>query len=216
MRRTAICAVLLCTASAFAQQSPPDLKALGLTGNRFAPPTWEEMTPEQRTLIEHVLAGPRDSLGGPFNVLLRSPQMGDGLQEFGATMRFLDSVPPVLRELAIIVTARHWKSEYEWQVHSRAAAQAGLDASIIDAIRAGRRPGSLAPAEAAVYDFSTELLTTHAVSDATFAAARERLGERGLVDLMALMGYYQTVAMMLNVDRYPLPAGSKPELDAVR
>jgi 4-carboxymuconolactone decarboxylase len=212
MRRTAICAVLLCTASAFAQQSPPDLKALGLTGNRFAPPAWEEMTQEQRTLIEHVLAGPRDSLGGPFSVLLRSPQMGDQLQEFGAAMRFLESIPAVLRELAIIVTARHWNSEYEWQVHSRAAAQAGLDDSIIDAIRAGTRPKSLAPDQAAVYDFSTELLTTRGVSDSTFAAARQLLGERGVVDLMALMGYYQTVAMMLNVDRYPLPAGAKPEL----
>ena len=215
MHRTAICAVLFYSAAAFAQQ-PPDLAALGLTGSRFAPPTWQEMTPAQRTMIEHVLAGPRDSLGGPFNVLLRSPEMGDKLQEFGATMRFLDSVPAVLRELAIIVTARHWSSEYEWQAHSRAAAQAGLDASSIDAIRDGRRPKSLTPAEAAVYDFSTELLVTHAVSDATFAAAREVLGERGLVDVIALIGYYQTVAMMLNVDRYPLPAGATPQLEPHR
>ena len=123
--RTAICIICIWTASAFAQQSPPDLQALGLAGDRFAPLTWEEMTAEQRGLIEHVLAGPRDSLGGPFNVLLRSPQMGDRLQEFGATMRFMDSIPANLRELAIIVTARHWTSEYEWQAHSRAAANAG-------------------------------------------------------------------------------------------
>ena len=170
------------------------------------------MTAEQRGLIEHVLAGPRDSLGGPFNVLLRSPQMGDRLQEFGATMRFMDSIPANLRELAIIVTARHWTSEYEWQAHSRAAANAGLDASNIAAIRDGRRPGSLEPDEAAVYDFSTELLSRHEVSDATFAAARHALGERGIVDLMALMGYYQMIAMMLNVDRHPLPAGVSAEL----
>lgn len=215
MRRTAILAALLCSVPAVAQQ-PPDVVALGLSGGRFAPPTWEEMTPEQRMLIEHVLAGPRDSLGGPFNVLLRSPEMGDKLQELGATMRFLDSIPAALRELAIIVTARHWSSEYEWQAHSRAALQSGLDPSVVDAIRDGRRPKALGRAEAAVYDFSTELLTTHEISDATFAAARDVLGERGLVDLMALMGYYQTVAMMLNVDRYPLPAGASPQLTPVR
>jgi 4-carboxymuconolactone decarboxylase len=212
MRCTAICAVLISAAALGQGTPPPDLEALGLAGGRFAPLTWEQMTAEQRTLIEHVLAGPRDSLGGPFNVLLRSPQMGDRLQEFGATMRFLDSIPAKLRELAIIITARHWVSEYEWRAHSRAAAQAGLDGSIIDAIRAGRRPESPAPDEAAVYDFATELLTTHAVSDATFEAALRVLGERGVVDCLALMGYYQTIAMMLNVDRHPLPDGAKPEL----
>ena len=216
MRRPVLCVTLLCAGSAFAQQSPPDLEALGLTGGRFPPLAWEELNADQRTMIEHVLAGPRDSLGGPFNVLLRSPEMGDRLQEFGGTMRFLDSIPVALRELAIIITARHWTSEYEWRVHSRAAHQAGIDAAVVDAIRAGRRPESLTSAEAAVYDFSTELLTMHEVGDATFAAARDALGESGLVDLMALMGYYQTVAMMLNVDRYPLPAGASPELEAAR
>ena len=127
-------------------------------------------------------------------------------------MRFLDSIPATLRELAIIITARHLRSEYEWQAHKRAALQAGLAAATVDAIAAGRRPQSLAPDEKAVYDFSTELLTTHEVGDATFGAARDILGERGLVDLMALIGYYQTVAMMLNVDRHPLPAGVVPEL----
>jgi 4-carboxymuconolactone decarboxylase len=199
-----------------AQQSPPDLKALGLAGNRFAPPTWEQMTPEQRQLIENVLAGPRDSLGGPFNVLLRSPAMGDKLQDFGASMRFLDSMPATLRELAIIVTARHWTSEYEWQAHARAAAQAGLDAAVIRAIAEGRKPAALKPDEKIVYDFCTELLGTHEVGDATFAAAKGLLGERGVVDLIALMGYYQTVAMLLNVDRHPLPAGAQPQLAPLR
>jgi 4-carboxymuconolactone decarboxylase len=213
----AIGSALLFAVCALAQRSsPPDLAALGLTGNRFAPPTWEQMTPQQRALIDDVLAGPRGSLGGPFNVLLRSPEMGNKLQDFGASMRFLDSMPATLRELAIIVTARHWKSEYEWRVHARAAAQVGLDAALIRAIRDERRPDSLKRDEAAVYEFSTELLRTHEVSDATFAAARDVLGERGVVDLIALMGYYQTVAMMLNVDRHPLPAGASPELDASR
>jgi len=217
LHRVAIGAALLFAVAALAQRpSPPDLAALGLTGGRFAPLTWEQLNPEQRALIESVLAGPRANLGGPFNVLLRSPTTGDKLQDFGASMRFLESMPAKLRELAIIVTARHWKSEYEWQVHARAAAQTGLDAATIAAIRDGRRPENLGRDEAAVYEFSTELLHTHEVSDATFAAARDVLGERALVDLIALMGYYQTIAMMLNVDRHPLPAGATAELEAAR
>ena len=216
MRLAVLCAALLACVPVFAQQPPPDLKALGLAGGRFAPPTWEQLTPEQRTMIEHVLAGPRNSLGGPFNVLLRSPEMGDKLQDFGASMRFLTSIPAQLRELAILIAARHWTQQYEWQAHSRAAAQAGLDAAIIEAIAAGRRPESLSPEEAAVYDFGTELLTTHEVSDSTFAAAKNMFGERGVVDLIALMGYYQTVAMLLNVDRHPLPAGAQPQLEPLR
>jgi 4-carboxymuconolactone decarboxylase len=212
MRRAAVCAALVWCSTAPAQNSPPDLDALGLTGGRFAPPTWEQMTPEQRALIEHVLAGPRDSLGGPFNVMLRSPEVGDKLQDFGASMRFMSSIPAKLRELAIILTARHWTQEYEWLVHRRAAESAGLDVAIIEAIAEGRRPASLDADEKIVYDFCTELLTEHTVGDATFAAAKTLLGERGVVDVIALMGYYQTIAMMLNVDRYPLPPGTEPQL----
>jgi 4-carboxymuconolactone decarboxylase len=212
MHHAIVCAALVSCSAALAQDSPPDLAALGLTGGRFAPPTWAQMTPEQRTLIEHVLAGPRDSLGGPFNVMLRSPEVGDKLQDFGASMRFLRSIPAKLRELAIILTARHWTQEYEWLAHSRAALRAGLGAAIVEAIAEGRRPASLAADEKTVYDFCTELLTEHTVSDATFAAAKTLLGEQGLVDVIALMGYYQTIAMMLNVDRHPLPPGTAPQL----
>jgi 4-carboxymuconolactone decarboxylase len=199
-------------AGAALAQPAPDLRALGLAGGRFAPLDWEQMTPAQRTMIQNVLSGPRGNLGGPFNVLLRSPEMGDQLQKFGASMRFLESMPAKLREMAIILTARHWTSQFEWRVHAAAARQAGLSDAIVEAIRDGRRPSAMTPEEAVVYDFATELLTTKQVSDAVFAAAREVLGERGVVDLVALMGYYQTVAMLLNVDRYPLPEGAQPEL----
>jgi 4-carboxymuconolactone decarboxylase len=193
-------------------QQAPDVKNLGLVGDRFAPLTWEQMTPEQKTMTEHVLAGQRRSMGGPFNILLRSPEMGDLAQQFGASMRFLTSMPVKLRELAIIVTSRYWTSQFEWQAHSAAARQAGLSDATIRAIAEGRKPESLQPDEAVVYNFATELLTKKQVSDSTFAAARQLLGERGVVDLTALMGYYQMVAMMLNVDRYPLADGETPPL----
>ena len=138
--------------------------------------------------------------------------MGNKLQDFGASMRFLESMPAKLREMAIIMTARAWTSQFEWQVHAAAARQAGLSDAIINAIRDGKRPEEMADDEATVYAFATELLTSKQVGDAAFARAKTLLGERGVVDLVALMGYYQTVAMLLNVDRYPLPAGTQPEL----
>lgn len=186
-----------------------------LTGDRFKPLTWDTMTPEQKTTVRHILAGDRKNLGGPFNVLLRSPEMGDLAQAFGGQMRFHSSLPPKLNELAIIVTARFWMVQFEWNAHRRAAAQAGVSQDVIDAIANGKRPAKLAPDEVPVFNLAAELLKTHAVSDATFAAAKNAVGERGVVDMMAVMGYYQMVAMMLNVDRYPMPAGVAPELKPV-
>ena len=194
----------------------PDPNSVRMVGDRFKPLAYAEMTPAQKKMFENLISGERRGAAGPFNVLLRSPEMGDLAQQFGASMRFHSSIPPRLNELAIIITARHWTSHYEWYAHRRAAQTAGLNQSIIDAVAAGRRPAAMAPDEEAVYNFCTELLTTKQVSDATFAAARERFGERGVVDLIGVTGYYQLVSMLLNVDRYPLPDGAQPELKPLR
>jgi 4-carboxymuconolactone decarboxylase len=138
--------------------------------------------------------------------------MGDLVQEFGSKMRYHSSIPNKLNEMAIIITARYWTSHYEWWAHKLAAQKAGLDAAIIDAIATGRRPERMQPDERAVYDFATEILQTKQVTDATFAAAKQAFGERGVVDLMGVISYYQIVSMALNVDRHPLPAGVAPEL----
>src|SRR5690349_6705187 len=210
MTRTLIlCAVagLATVAAAQAPNARPDPKTVRLRGDRFRPLTYDEMTPAQRTMIEHVLSGPRGSTDGPFNVQLRSPEMGDLGQQFGAATRFATTVPRKLYELAIIITARHWTAQFEWTAHHRSALQAGVSAAVCDAIAEGRRPQSMPPDEAAVYNFATELLETKQVSDATFDAARKLLGERGVVDLISVMGWYGTVSMYLNVDRYPLPEG---------
>jgi 4-carboxymuconolactone decarboxylase len=191
---------------------PPDPNTVRLVGDRFKPLTYREMTPEQKKMFEGLLAGERRGAGGPFNVLLRSPEMGDLAQKFGASMRYHSSMPPKLNEMAIIITARHWTSHFEWYAHRRAAQQAGLSQAIIEAIAAGRRPSGMQPEEEAVYNFCTELLTTKQVSDRTFQAAKDRFGERGVVDLIGVTGYYQLVSMLLNVDRYPLPDGVQPEL----
>ena len=174
------------------------------------------MTPAQKTMVEHLLAGPRAGANGPFNVLLRSPEMGDLAQQFGAAVRFNSSVPPKLNEMAIIITARYWTSQYEWQAHHRAALQAGLSPAIADAIAQGKRPTGMAKEEEGVYNFCSELLNTKQVSDATYKAAKDSVGERGLVDLIGVMGWYHTVSMLLNTDRYPLPEGTQPELKPLK
>jgi 4-carboxymuconolactone decarboxylase len=184
------------------------MKDLNLRGDRFAPLTAEQLTPEQETMVRDLLGGTRTSLNGPFNVLLRSPEMGNHAQKLGEYVRFKTSVPRRLNEMAILMTARFWFSQYEWYAHEKLALDAGLDPAVIDAIRAGRRPVSMRPDETVVYDFCTELRERRRVSDRSFSAAVDLLGEKGVVDLIANMAYYDLVSMVLNVDRYPLPAGA--------
>jgi 4-carboxymuconolactone decarboxylase len=204
--------VMIVTAMAQTPKTP----VLNLVGDRFKPLTYEQMTPAQKTMVDHLLAGERRGANGPFNVLLRSPELGDLAQQLGAQVRFHSSLPRKLNELAIIITARHWTAQYEWYAHKRAALEAGLNPAIVDAIAGGKRPASMQPDEETIYAFSTELLNTKQVSDATFEATKKAFGERGVVDLVAVIGYYQLVSMVLNVDRYPLPDGAKPELVALR
>jgi len=130
--------------------------------------------------------------------------------------RFATTVPRKLYEMAIIITARHWTSQFEWTAHRRGAVQAGLSPAIADAIAEGRRPAAMEPDEQAVYNFATELLDTRQVTDATFDAAKRSVGERGVVELINVMGYYGLVSMLSNVDRYPLPEGAPPELKPLR
>ena len=202
--------VLMVTAMA----QTPSTPSIKLVGDRFKPRTYDQMTTAQKAMTDHLLAGERRGVGGPFNVLLRSPEMGDLAQQFGAQVRFHSSLPRKLNELAIIITARHWTAQYEWYAHKRAALEAGLSPAIVDAVAAGRRPAAMESNEATVYAFCDELLNTKQVSDAMFQAAVNAFGERGVVDLIGVMGYYQLVSMILNVDRYPLPEGVKPELAA--
>ena len=207
-------AMMILLTAVLGAQAPakPDPKTIKFVGDRFKPLTWAEMTPAQRTMVEDLVSGPRAGAGGPFNVLLRSPEMGNIAQKFGASMRFNPDMPRKLNEMAIIITARYWTAQYEWYAHKRAAIEAGLNPAIVDAIANGRRPAGLSKDEDIVYTFCTELLNTKHVSDATFAATKNAFGEKGVVDLMGVMSWYQMVSMLLNVDRYPLPDGAQPEL----
>jgi 4-carboxymuconolactone decarboxylase len=212
--RLAFAGTALLMATAVAQT--PSTPNLNLVGGRFKPLTYAQLTPAQKAMADHLLAGERRGMGGPFNVLLRSPELGDLAQQLGAQVRFHSSLPRKLNEFAIIITARYWTAQYEWYAHKRAALEAGLSPAVVDAIAAGKRPASMQPDEEAVYTFSDEILKTKQVGDATFQAAIKAFGERGVVDLIGVIGYYQLVSMVLNVDRYPLPDGAKPELVALK
>jgi 4-carboxymuconolactone decarboxylase len=212
LRRFCVLVGILTLTFSGSSAQAPNARDVKLVGGRFAPLTYDQMTPPQRALIEHLLAGERAGTGGPFNVFLRSPEMGDIAQQLGARIRFHSTLPRRLNEMAILIVARDWTAQYEWYAHKRLALQAGLRSDIIDAIAAGRRPAHLQSDEQALYVFETELITRREVSDATFRDAVAAFGERGVVDLMNLMGYYQLVSMALNVDRYPLPDGVQPEL----
>ena len=191
---------------------------LNIRGHRFAPLTWDTMTPAQLAMAESVMSGKRGSMQGPYNVLMRSPELGNLAQQFGEHTRFHSSLPLALNELAILLVARFWTSQFVWFAHKRIALDAGLDAALVDDIAAGRIPThvhTLAPEVAAVYGFCHELLEKKKVSDSTYTALAAHFGERGVVDVMGTMSYYTLVSMSLNVDQYPLPKGAEPELHAL-
>ena len=175
--------------------------------------TPEEMTPEQKEAVAGILAGPRNRLAGPMNAWLRSPDFCDKAQRLGAFCRFQSSLDKRISELAILLTARHWRAQFEWYAHAPMALAAGLDKAIVDAIRERRRPERMADDETVVYDLFHQLYEARRVEDATYARAKALFGERGVVDLVGVMGYYSLVSMSLNTFEVPLPEGVAEPLD---
>jgi 4-carboxymuconolactone decarboxylase len=178
--------------------------ALGLmvgsvgAAERFPTLKPEDMTPAQRQVADAIMAGPRKSMGGPFNAWLRSPALANKLQQVGEQVRFHSSLPPRLSEFAILITARAWDADYEWYAHYPLAMKAGLAPKIAADLARNRRPRAMSGDEAAVYDLLSELRRTHHVSDPTYARTQKLLGDQGVVDLVALGGYYDLVSMTLN------------------
>ena len=182
-----------------------------LRGDRFKPLDLNRLDPEQNAMIHDILAGSRTSLNGPFNILLRSPDLGNRLQAVGEYLRFKTSLPHAINEFAIVTVAREWTAQYEFFAHKKLALVAGVKEDVVDDIAAGRTP-KMTPDQQAVWTFIKELDSTHQVSDSTFDNVKQRFGERGVVDLISLVGYYHTMSMLMNVDRYPMPPGEKPPL----
>jgi 4-carboxymuconolactone decarboxylase len=184
-------------------------------GPRFKKLAESELNAAQLKVYRDLMAGPRGGVRGPFNALLRSPVLVDRVQKLGEFLRFESSIPARLNEFAILITARYWNAQYEWFAHYPHALKGGLKPEVAADLALGKRPANMQEDEAIVYDFCKELHETKSVSDANFDAALKKFGERGVVDLIGVSGYYSLVSMVLNVDRQPLPDGTPPPLPAL-
>lgn len=175
---------------------------------RLEPLDLAKLTPEQKEVADAIMSGPRGGLRGPFEAWLRSPVLADRAQKVGEYCRFSTSLPKHLSEFAIILTGKHWKAQFEFFAHARMALEAGLPRETVEAVRTGAAPTFRDDAEQAVYTFVTEYFATNRVSDATYQQALANLGgERGVVDLVGIVGYYGLVSMTLNVFDVGLPEG---------
>jgi 4-carboxymuconolactone decarboxylase len=182
-------------------------------GNRFKPLAYTELTPEQRAFADKEIAGGRKPETGPFNIYLRSPQYAELSRPLGDYLRFKAPMPRKFKEIAIMLTSRYWGGQYVWYSHRQQALDAGLSPAFITAMAAGERPANMSPDEATMYDFCTQLLSTRQVSDTNFKAAKALIGERGIVEIVGLMGQYTGLTMLFVVDRYPVPAGAPDEVN---
>ena len=212
MKPHAIAGILLAVAlsPAQAQTSTP--------APRFKPLTYETMNEAQLKAAKDLASGQRGRLNidGPNALFLRSPELMSRTQRVGEYLRYNSAIPPRLSELAILVTARQWTAQIEWLAHEPIALKAGVNASVIADLKAGRRPAGMTADETMIYDFCRQLHETKTVDDATFAAVRDKFGENGVVDLVGITGYYTMLAMVLNVARMPLPAGQSAPLQALQ
>jgi 4-carboxymuconolactone decarboxylase len=170
---------------------------------RFSELRLDQLTPEQQQMAVMLKTPPRSSElnGGPFNAYARSPGLGVLLLHVSDYVRFNSSLPPRLSEFAIMIAARQWSQPYEWRAHYPLAVKGGLDRQILVDLGAGRRPQSMKEDETAIYDFCTELYRDKNVSDGAFKAALSRFGERGIMDLIGIIGYYDIASMALIVQK---------------
>jgi 4-carboxymuconolactone decarboxylase len=169
-----------------------------------------ELTPDQQALLDSIRSGPRGGstpIRGPFAVFLHAPAFGELAQQLGGHCRYQTGVPPRLSELAILVTAKLWRAQYEWFAHVPQAERAGVKKETIRAVQRGQVPKSATKDERAIYDFIVELYRTRRVSDKNFRRVHGILGEAATVELVGILGYYVLISMILNVFRMPLPEG---------
>ena len=178
--------------------------------DRLPPIPEAAQTPAQRAAAAALASGPRGKLAGPFVPLLRSPELMDRVQTLGAYLRFESALPDRIKELAILIVARHWSQGYEWSFHLPLALKAGVARQTAEAIAEGRRPKAMTADEAAAHDLLRELQTDRTVSDDAYAAALAAFGEAGVVDLIAFGGYYGLLAMVMNTARTPAPEADIP------
>lgn len=191
---------------------PAAAAAAETTQDRMPPIPVDKMTDEQKKAAQELLSGPRKAVDGPFVPLLRSPEFMNRLQKTGEYLRFNTKLGPGISEFIILITARHWTQQFEWDTHVGIASKAGVKPEIIAALAEGRRPVGMSSDEEMIHNFCTELLHNRCVSDASYAPVLNRFSEQGVIDITGLVGYYSLLGMVMNVARSPLPAGKTPPL----
>ena len=172
---------------------------------RISFPSPETMNAEQRAVYDDIVSGPRARLVGPLKAALHNPALADRWQKMGALLRFGTSIAPRHSELVILVAARRWNSQLEWAIHAVAAKVGGLPDEVIDAIRQCAAPRFSDAGDAAIYEYARQLQQTGNVDDACYDEVLRLVGEAGIVELGAILGYYTMVAMTLNVHQIPMP-----------
>jgi 4-carboxymuconolactone decarboxylase len=177
-------------------------------GPRFPQPTMEQLSAEQQAVAAEVLKQSSAGLGGPYGMLIKSPELLKRYLLMTDYLRQKTSLPRRLNEMAILLEARLWDAQYEWWAHEPLARKAGVPEAIISDIREGKRPASMQPDEAIVYDVVTELLNKRQLSDDTFGKARQILGEQQVVDLVAVTGFYVMVSAVVIAGRVAIPNGA--------
>lgn len=180
--------------------------------DRMPPIPAARLTDAQKKAIEEFKAARSADISGPFVPLLRSPEVMSRARAMGDYLRFRSSLPPRLSEFVILLTARRWTQQYEWNAHQPLAIKGGLRPDLVKAVADGRRPDGMAEDEDAIYTLWDELQRNQSVSDATYARALGKIGEQGIIDTLGITGYYTMLAMVMNTARTPLPDGAKPEL----
>jgi len=180
---------------------------------RITFPSPDQMNPDQRRVYDKVVSGRRGKVQGPLRAALHNADLAERWQALGELLRYDTTLPPRLSELAILVTGRACQSPFEWYAHRLEAEKIGIEPHVIEAILGEQMPGGLSDEDATVLRYATELNRFNSVSDATYADALARFGERTVVELTALVGYYTMVAMTLNAHEIPLPEGVEPAFD---
>jgi len=180
--------------------------------NRLPPIPPEKMTAEQKKAVEEFVAARNAPVSGPFIPMLRSPEVMTRARAMGDFLRYKSSLPPRLSEFVILMTARQWTQQYEWNTHYDIAIKAGVKVEVAKAIAEGRRPEGLAEDEQILYDFCSELQHNRSVTDATYARMLSKFGETGIIDTAGIVGYYSFLAIMLNTARTPPDPSSAPVL----
>jgi 4-carboxymuconolactone decarboxylase len=163
----------------------------------------DAMDDAQRAAAQELINGPRGAVFGPFIPLMRSPELMNRLQKVGEYIRFQSALDTRINEWVMLIVSRQWTQQFEWCMHYPLALKAGMKQEVLDALAEGRRPKGMAEDEEIAYDLCDELARTHGVSDETYRLAVEKFGERGVIDMVGLAGYFTTVSMIMNVARTP-------------